>query len=225
MNTAPGKTTMPFKPFDTTDQTTTPLGNSIKVSREAGGQESSQEQVIHSDRGRTRLSHSLSLRNSFNKELQNQGVGLMAERKQTKYHLEDEEKGLEASSPEWIFLSSNTGIPIVPTARKSPIVQPWSNTQQEESRSIETSVKPMQQENSILGQREIETEAQSKLTGNHIQKESGWACVLCPDSKLFSSNQKLWAHAKSHHDHLIPREQKALLAFMTTYEENSTLDK
>jgi hypothetical protein len=51
---------------------------------------------------------------------------------------------------------------------------------------------------------------------NHKGREV-WACVFCPDRKIFASDANLWDHALRVHDDKLPTEASTMAMFKISY--------
>ncbi|KAE8451547.1 hypothetical protein EG329_003620 [Mollisiaceae sp. DMI_Dod_QoI] len=53
-----------------------------------------------------------------------------------------------------------------------------------------------------------------------------WACILCPERRIFASSQALWQHAEMDHQDKMPvADHRALIAFKASFEDECALQR
>jgi len=72
---------------------------------------------------------------------------------------------------------------------------------------------------------ELEPPDVSKLWIEHQRRTARllplWACIICPDRMIFSSDEYLWDHALSCHDDKMPTEASELAMYRIRYTADS----
>jgi hypothetical protein len=55
----------------------------------------------------------------------------------------------------------------------------------------------------------------------HSNRTPSWACIHCPDKKIFHSSDELWNHALQSHQNELPQDESERQRYRTKYELDS----